>query len=145
MNLLRKMFDFAVEPPTKKVKTRDTRQKKNKFETALGNFKEFLSDQNDKQVTTTNEMQKQWLDLQKRKLEMEQEERERERQHEMRMMEMFSAMIQRTSAQPPAPKQPRPQQPRPHSPVYTDLQNASQATHIIHILIITKYCIYICC
>lgn len=116
------MLIFTVEPPAKKIKARDTRYKKSKFETALGNFKEFLGEQNNKQAKMANETNKQWLDLEKMKLEKEQEERERERQHELRLMEMFSAMIQRTQAQPPAPQHPR-------QPVYTELQNAPAASN----------------
>ena len=100
---------------------------KNKFETALGNFRDFLTEENDKQSTMASEMNKQWLDLEKMKVEKEQEERERERQHEMRLMQMFSAMIQ--SHQPPAPQQraqePAPAPQQPFRPVYTDLQDAS--------------------
>ena len=124
---LKKRFHFADEPPNKKKKTRDTRHKKNKFETALGNFRDFLTEENNKQSTIASEMNKQWLDLEKMKVEKEQEERERERQHEMRLMQMFSAMIQ--SHQPPAPQQraqePAPAPQQPFRPVYTDLQDAS--------------------
>jgi hypothetical protein len=79
----------------------DLQGKKNKIEEALGSFKEFLKEQNDKQSDLSDEMHKQWLDMKKMKLQQEQEERERERAHEMRLIEMFTTMIHRTHT--PAP------------------------------------------
>ena len=60
-----------------------------------------LKEQNDKQSDLSEEMHKQWLNMEKMKLQQEQEERERERAHEMRLIEMFATMIHR--AHTPAP------------------------------------------
>lgn len=74
-------------------------------------------------------MHKQWLDMEKMKMQQEQDERERERNHEMRLMEMFSMMINRNPAQPPRVED------HPHtslnqpSPVYTELQNGHRVSN----------------
>lgn len=105
-------------------KKRKTRHRPNKFESAVQSFKEVLTGQHEENVKVTNSIQQQWLELEKQRVQNEMEERERERQHELRMMELFSTMVQQV----PQP-QLRMTSSSQHQPTYTDLTHSTPPTN----------------
>ena len=103
------------------IKKRKTRHRPSKFESAVQSFKEVLSGQHEENIKVTNSIQQQWLELEKQRVQNEIQERERERQHELRMMELFSTMVQQVPQRQPSISSSN----QHHQPTYTDLTNST--------------------
>lgn len=113
---------FAENP-----KKRKTRHKPNKLQSAVETFKDILTGQHEENIKLTTSIQQQWLDLEKQRLQAEKQERERERDHEIRMMQLFSTMVNPGVMQVPQ-QHTSVTTSQDQQPTYTDISHSSPST-----------------